>query len=260
MGLFSKLLSLFTKKKSIDVQSDTPLVSSSTPEKDQQDVSVTPKKTHVGVLGEYVRKFESGSNGSLDISWDSTGGTSYGMYQLAAKTKVFTDFIRYIKNSTLPNKETVLSLMQSVPEWDVGKDFKGTTAYNVWRDMAKRNLIQPFEHGFIKQERYDKALSFFPEDMQLLINSDRGFQEMLWSTVVQHGAGSPKSKAGAYAIFTKCWDIHITKAQYVSAVYADRGTRFKSSTAQVRQAVLNRFKEEEQIIQRLINVPGIVEE
>ena len=87
MGLFNFIKSIFTKKNSRDTYIEV--------------ILDTPKNTETTKIGDYVKEFESGNTGAACVSWDSTGGTSYGTYQLAAKTKVFKDFLKFISTSIL---------------------------------------------------------------------------------------------------------------------------------------------------------------
>ena len=207
-------------------------------------------------LGSYVAKYESGKGGSKTIAWDSTGGTSYGKYQLAAKTGVFKDFINMIKKSNNPNKDIVLKMMSPIKNWDVGGNWKGTDAAKVWIMMAEKGLIQDFEHEFQKR-RYDQVLNNCPSDLRQAIEGNRGLQEMLWSTVVQHGPGGTKEMNGATGIFLKCWKSGMPLDQFVKAVYAKRGTQFGRSTPKIRASVQNRFKNECALILGLLGKEGI---
>ena len=212
-----------------------------------------------GKIGEYTKEYESGGKGAMAMAWDKTGGTSYGTYQLAAKTGVFKEFIDYIKKSNSPNKDIVLKAFSTVDQWDVGKDYNAKGPM-VWKELAKKGYIQEFEHGFTKQDRYDKCLNAFPEDLRNAINSNRALQEMLWSTVVQHGPGQVGGKKGAIPIFLKCWRSGMPLDQFIKAVYQDRSGRFGSSTPEVRKSVQDRFKRECSKMLGLLGQPGITEE
>jgi hypothetical protein len=72
----------------------------------------------------------------------------------------------------------------------------------------------------------------------------------MWSTSVQHGGG------GASGIFNKVFKEGMTEEDLIKAIYAERGTKFKSSTAQVRSSVQNRFAQEQQLALGMIGQPG----
>jgi len=201
-------------------------------------------------LGEYVAKFESGRRGSLTVAWDSTGGTSYGKYQHAAKvggTKAFIDWCAknggsfgkafadamYKANDKLPNKG-------GKHGFDTGS--KNGPTVDVWKKFASDPGFATLEHQFIKSKYYDVALGKLNGELQGLVQGDRGLQESLWSTAVQHGPG------GAVKIFSGVYKPGMSKEDYIKAIYEKRGNSFPSSTQQVQQAVRNRFKEEIGII------------
>jgi hypothetical protein len=48
-------------------------------------------------LGFLSERFEASSAGSLAIGYDSTGGTSYGKYQIASKTGTMKSFLSFLK-------------------------------------------------------------------------------------------------------------------------------------------------------------------
>jgi hypothetical protein len=50
-------------------------------------------------LGFLSERFEASSAGSLAIGYDSTGGTSYGKYQIASKTGTMTAFLNFLKSN-----------------------------------------------------------------------------------------------------------------------------------------------------------------
>ena len=49
--------------------------------------------TTSGTLGSLSEKYESGGRGSSTVGYDSTGGTSYGKYQIASKVGAMDDYL-----------------------------------------------------------------------------------------------------------------------------------------------------------------------
>lgn len=191
-----------------------------------------------GDLGAYVKEFESGSRGSSAIGHDRTGGTSYGTYQIAAKTGTLDRFLKFAQAEGEFGSQ-LASAMAKAGALNTGST-KGA-APDVWRKFAELNpaAMRALEHKFIKKTHYDVALQLIKDpDARKLIESDRGLQESLWSTSVQHGGG------GAASIFSKTYKPGITAADWLKAIYASRSTKFGSSTADVRRSVLNRYKRE----------------
>ena len=191
-----------------------------------------------GDLGSYVKEFESGKRGSTAIGHDRTGGTSYGTYQIAAKTGTLARFLKFAQAEGEFGGQ-LASAMAKAGSLNTGST--AGAAPDVWRKFAELNpaAMRALEHKFIKKTHYDVALQLIKNpDIRKLIESDRGLQEALWSTAVQHGGG------GAASIFSKTYKPGITAADWLKAIYASRSTKFGSSTADVRRSVLNRYKRE----------------
>ena len=206
-----------------------------------------------GDVGSYVKKFESGKGGASTVAWDSTGGTSYGTYQFAAKPGGFGDFIKWASQKGGPFGKQLADEESAVKPWDTGS--KTGPAVDVWKKFASVEGGKPLhqlEHAHM-WERMEQAMSKLdPQDKQM-IKSDRGLQEAWWSTVVQHGPG------GARSVFTKAKarvQGQLTPQSWIRAIYEERSTRFGSSTPKVRASVQNRFKEEVGIILALSGKPG----
>jgi hypothetical protein len=72
----------------------------------------------------------------------------------------------------------------------------------------------------------------------------------MFSTSVQHGGG------GAGNIFNKSFKEGMSEQDLIKAIYAERGTKFGSSTAGVRASVQNRFAQEQQLALGLVGQPA----
>jgi hypothetical protein len=195
-------------------------------------------------LGGMAAAFESGKAGSSAIGWDSTGGTSYGKYQIAAKTGTMDKFMDHLKKT---NPEAFERLSKAGPS-DAGK--QGAFAQE-WKKLAGEGKLQESEHEFIKKTHYDVGVNKVKDKgLQEKIGKSKALQEVMWSTSVQHGGG------GAGGIFNKVYKEDMTEEDLIKAIYKERGTRFGSSTAQVRGSVQNRFAQEQQLALGMVGQPG----
>lgn len=199
-------------------------------------------------LGTYVKQFESGPQGSAAIGYDSTGGTSYGMYQIASKNGSFAKFTQYASKEGGEFGRQLVNIMKAAGNPNTGsRRGPGPTA---WKKLAEINggeSIHKLESGFIYQTHYLPALRQITDpEARALIESDRGLKEALWSTAIQHGPGN--ATRGAGGIFNKTYKKGITPAEWLAAIYAKRGTQFGSSSANVRRSVQNRFRKELPIV------------
>lgn len=195
-------------------------------------------------LGGMAAKFESGKAGSQAVGWDSTGGTSFGKYQIAAKTGTMDKFMDHLKKT---NPEAFERLSKAGPA-DTGKDGKFAQE---WKKLASEGKLQQSEHEFIKKTHYDVgAKGLKDKNLQDMLGKSKALQEVMWSTSVQHGGG------GASGIFNKVYKEGMSEQDLIKAIYAERGTRFGSSTAQVRSSVQDRFAKEQQLALGLVGQPG----
>lgn len=195
-------------------------------------------------LGGMAARFESGSAGSSAVGWDSTGGTSYGKYQIATKTGTMNRFMEHLKAT---NPEAYQRLSAAGPA-DSGKE--GAFAQE-WKKLAGEGKLAQSEHDFIKKTHYDVGMGNVKnKGLQDMIGKSKALQEVMWSTSVQHGGG------GAGSIFNKVFKEGMSEQDLIKAIYAERGTKFGSSTAAVQQSVMNRFAQEQQLALGLVGQPG----
>ena len=195
-------------------------------------------------LGGMAARFESGSAGSAAVGWDSTGGTSFGKYQIATKTGTMNKFMEHLKAT---NPEAYERLSKAGPA-DSGKD--GAFAQE-WKKLAGEGKLAQSEHDFIKKTHYDVGVGKVQNiNLQDMIGKSKALQEVMWSTSVQHGGG------GAGSIFNKVYKEGMSEQDLIKAIYAERGTKFGSSTAAVQQSVQNRFAQEQQLALGLVGQPG----
>lgn len=198
-----------------------------------------------GGLGSLAAKYESGGRGSEAIGFDSTGGTSYGKYQIATRTGTMNKFLEFLKTS---NPEAYERLMAAGPA-DSGKDGKFAQE---WKALAKEGKLGDSEHDFIKKTHFDVGMKGVKDqNLSKMIEQSKALQEVMWSTSVQHGGG------GASGIFNKVFKEGMSEQDLIKAIYAERGTRFGSSTAQVQASVQRRFQEEQMAALGMVGQPGI---
>ncbi|MBD5607471.1 MAG: hypothetical protein HDQ93_01295 [Desulfovibrio sp.] len=195
-------------------------------------------------LGKLSAKFESGSDGIAAIGYDSTGGTSYGKYQIASKVGSMKSFLAFLDNEA---PDLASRLRQAGPA-NTGSRRGGMPGE--WRAIAKEQpeRFEQLQEAYIHESHYKPALSAIAENTGIdTSNLSAAMREVIWSTAVQHGP------AGAARIFAKA-DSMSGKARsdsyekkLIANVYNVRAGQFGSSTPQVREAVRNRFREERQL-------------
>ncbi len=184
-------------------------------------------------LGSLSARYESGNKGSDAVGWDSTGGTSYGKYQIATKTGTMKRFMEFAKEN---NPELYERLKAAGPA-DAGKD--GAFAQE-WKKAAADGVMGSTEHDFIKATHFDPAYeNIDSKELRDKVSQSKSLQDVLWSTAVQHGA------SGASGIMNKVYQDGMSEEDLIKAVYEERGTRFGRSSANVQASVKNRFASEQ---------------
>lgn len=217
--------------------------------------NVTPPTTSTaaavaGALGEAIAealgalsaKYETGGRGPGTVSTGAGdfGGVSYGSYQMASKMGVPTKFVT-----------------QSGFPWlnDFANLVAGTAAFTaVWKRIAAAQTddFQRAQHQYIKRTHYDPLVAKILGDDNLDINTRcRALQDVVWSTAVQHGPGTPIVHRACASLSCKTTDANYDEL-LIRAIYAERGKRkadgnlayFSKSSPSVQTGVANRFKSE----------------
>lgn len=193
-------------------------------------------------LGTLSAKYETGGRGPGVVSTGAGdfGGVSYGSYQMASKMGVPTKFV-------------------TQPGFPWLKDFAnlvaGTAPFTaVWKRIAAEQTadFQKAQHEYIKKTHYDLLCAKILSDSSLDVNTrSRALQDVVWSTAVQHGPGTPIVNRACSSLSCKQADANYDE-QLIRAIYAERGKRkadgnlayFSKSSASVQTGVANRFKNE----------------
>ncbi len=214
--------------------------------------SGTAASNHSNGIGRLSAKFESGENGPEVIGFDAKGGTSYGTFQISSKAGTMRQFIDYLSEKA-PELSRKLAAAGSA-----NTGGRGGKMPEVWKKIAQEEpaRFSKLQYDFIEQTHYQPALQEVAERTGVdIAQAPKALKEVLWSTAVQHG---PR---GAAKIFAKAIgrsqakDGGIQVAQLINSVYRMRAGQFGSSTADIRTAVHNRFKQEGKIALAMLSEP-----
>jgi hypothetical protein len=208
-----------------------------------------PSPTPMGSeLGKLSARFESAKDGPGAIGYDSTGGTSYGTYQIASKTGTMSQFLAFLDK----NNPDLANQLRNAGDPNTGSR-KGPFP-DVWKKIASEDPkgFDKLQHDFIQKTHYDPAAKAL---MKLGFNINEqsdAMKDVLWSTSVQHGS------SGAVGIFSKAikeLGVSASPEKLINRIYQERGTKFASSTEGVQKSVLNRFSEESKMAVASLNSP-----
>lgn len=202
-----------------------------------------PSTIQDGQLGNLSKQYESGSKGPAAIGYDSTGGYSYGSYQIASNTGTMNNYMKYLKE----NNPEYYSELQAAG--GVNAASRGDPRFQEkWKELAQDPGFAKSQHDFIQATHYDPAASRLQSQGLDLNSRSPALRDVVWSTAVQHGANN---NVVQNALRGKDPST-MTDQQIINAIYDERGSRtpsgslkyFKSSKPEVQVSVLNRFKNE----------------
>jgi hypothetical protein len=194
-------------------------------------------------LGTLSAAYESGREGPVAIGWDSTGGWSYGQYQLAANTGAMAEYLSWAQTNA-PQVYEALSRAGGDQAARNGTD----TFKNTWRTLMADPVAAESQHEYIANKYYGGGLRAIQRRTGVDLSTRSPIVgDVIWSTSVQHGAG------GAARIFERAFQTlgttNPSDAAIIEAVYNERGAEngmryFGRSTPNVRSSVVRRFQNE----------------
>ena len=199
-------------------------------------------------LGSVSSKYESNGKPGA-IGKDSTGGYSYGSYQIATKTGTMGTFMDYLKGEE--KYSDYYTKLNSAG--GSSSATSGTTEFkDTWKKLAEEPNFGQAQHDFIQRTHHDPAVSKIKESTGIDVCDgtwSNGVQDAVWSTAVQHGAGGANTILKRALARTGKTATTVTDAELITAIYDERGANngtkyFPSSTSGVRSSVVNRFNNE----------------
>ncbi|NLZ48049.1 MAG: vgrg protein [Clostridiales bacterium] len=189
-------------------------------------------------LGALSAKYESnGRPGVIANNPGDYGGKSYGAWQFSSKTGSLTSFINYLKNSNYDYYNTLVQA-KAMDGNSYGMNFD-----KAWQSIAKNDSagFLALQYNYVKSAFYDEAAKKLKNTYNFDINRrSNALKNVLWSTAVQHGV------SGAVNLFSKV-DLNSSDENIINGIYNERqkvNIYFRSSSADVRKSVYNRFNRE----------------
>ena len=188
-------------------------------------------------LGILSRKYESRGNSGA-IGYDNRGGTSYGKYQIAAKTGTMNGFLKWCEKNGGENGKDIARRMRQT-QLDTGS--KTGSGPAEWQKLVAEGKMGTLEHDFIKATHYDVTMKNLSSGPRVVLSQYKTLQDVVWSTSNALGAeGARKAIEKAYAQVN---NPNMTEEDLVKAIYAERDKWYDKN--QYKAAVLNRHRHEE---------------
>jgi hypothetical protein len=185
------------------------------------------------MIGNLSKRHESNGKPGA-IGFDAVGGWSYGLYQIATRTGTMSLFLAWLANSRYKwAYERLKRAGGDIAARDGGAAFK-----SAWTDLADDPEFTNAQHEYIKVSHYDVQAGRINAHGLNIDTRSGALRDVVWSTAVQHGAKTN--------VITGVIAEHgaLPDAQLIPLIYAERRTRFGSSTPKVRAAVMRRFDDE----------------
>jgi len=173
-------------------------------------------------IGSLSAAFESGNDPGA-IGYDSTGGLSYGKYQLAHNNAQ-----KFVQQSPYAAE------FKGIP-------FNSEAFKQKWREVAQKDPegFASAQHEFIKQTHFEPQAQKLAETGLDVSSVSPVLKDVIWSTSVQHGANN-----NIVVKAVKNLPPDATEADLIKNIYRLRwngGMNFARSTPEVRKSVYNRF-------------------
>jgi hypothetical protein len=188
-------------------------------------------------LGELSAKFES-RGGAGTIGRDSTGGFSYGTYQIATRTGTMKRYLQFLEGPFPAFAQRLKTAGGAEGALAGTETFKAA-----WKDLAGDPAFAKSQHEFIQATHYEPFAAKLQGLGLDIRNRSAALRDVAWSVAVQHGSGNNVFRN---ALSGKNLS-QMSDRDIINAVYDERSkvdVYFSKSTTQVKQAVLSRFKRE----------------
>jgi hypothetical protein len=189
-------------------------------------------------LGQLSQQFESNGKPGA-IGHDSTGGFSYGAYQIATKTGTMSRFLSFLASDHAEFAAALEAAGGATAAEQGDERFKAA-----WRDLAADPAFFDAQHDFIAATHYEPFAKKLRDGLGLdLAQRSAALRDVAWSVAVQHGPGNQvfvNALAGQ--------DVAaLSDRAIIEAVYAERSDvqkYFAMSKPQVKDALVARFDQE----------------
>jgi hypothetical protein len=193
-------------------------------------------------LSSLSAKYESSGNaGTIANNAGDIGGKSYGAFQFASNIGSLDSFLIWLYNIDRSLYKRLISARNS--DGGYGSNFD-----NEWFKIAQENhdYFYKLQYNYIKQAYFDVVVDFYKSRGTDFTKRSKTLQCVIWSLSVQHGT------SGAVYIINK-QNLGFSNdlkddANFIRGIYAERrkvDIYFSSSTQSIKNAVFNRFINEE---------------
>lgn len=196
----------------------------------------------LGQIGALSRAFESNGRPAA-IGRDKNGGFSYGQYQLACRPGTMSAYLAFL-SSRYP------ALAQPLTQAG-GPDgaAAGSAAFQAaWRTLADQAEFAESQQDFIAQTHYQPFVKHLRDALGLdVAQRSAALRDVAWSVAVQHGASNAIFDAALKPLGRP---LPVDDAALINAIYDERSKvdrYFSQSTADVREAVASRLRQERQL-------------
>jgi len=193
-------------------------------------------------LSSLSAKYESSGNaGTIADNQGDPGGKSYGAFQLASKRGSVSSFLIWLYNVDKKLYDR-LSIARNA-DGGYGLNFDSN-----WTQIANEDqkYFYTLQYNYIKQSYFDVVINNFKAKNIDFTKRTKTLQNVIWSTVVQHGTGGAINLIGKLDLNLK--ENLADDSNLIKQIYNERrkvDIYFESSSQGIKNAVYNRFISEE---------------
>ena len=167
------------------------------------------------LIGSLSQEFESNGNPAA-IGFDTAGGHSYGLYQIATRPGTMKEYLEYLANHPNPAYKNFAKTLNNAGG-NYGAINRTLDFENAWKKLARDPEFSSSQSEFIGKNRYDKIVDRIQDIQGLdLQNRHPVVKDAIRSMAVQHGqAQIPIHKAlGTNSNISSWSDEEIINALY----------------------------------------------
>lgn len=218
---------------------------------DNFDAAGRYKGTDIGDAGEGLGTLSSTYESAGDataIGNDSTGGYSYGKYQIATQTGTMKEYMKFLKTAH-PGMYSEFATAGGTAAALAGSD----NFQNAWKRVMSDPDAAATQHEFIKRTHFDPAVKNLSNNLGMNIYKyPKTVQDVIWSVSVQHGSGAVSPMVEKAIASTGKSIDQLSDEELINAIYLERSKKdkngslsyFSKSTKAVQDSVATRFDNE----------------
>lgn len=140
-------------------------------------------------IGSLSRQYETGNNPAA-VGYDSAGGASYGLYQIATKSGTMKEYLQFLDNSNNSKYKNYAVLLNKAGG-NEGALNRTDEFIKTWKKLAEDDDFSSSQSEFIGKNRYERILERIQDIKGLNLEKRHPVvSDVIRSMAVQHGSAN----------------------------------------------------------------------